>query len=407
MTLLRKNHSEKTSVVEICDPSDRDERLYELLQLHFHPEWGSSYWLQRQEQLGWSVRDRVRTADDLWMLGPLPLADLRCLPVRAFIPRALHEQWPRFIVGETAGTSGEPCATAYRDDEFQSAFIRPFLRVALATGFPRGEPWLWIGPSGPHIIGKAVRELARQTGSMDPFCVDFDPRWAKRLADGSIARERYLDHVTSQALDVFRREEVGVLFATPPTLAALAARLSDRQREAIQGVHYGGMSLTPEMVNDFRSAFPRAVHLSGYGNTLFGVVMEVADGHRLAMDYFPLGDRVQFHVVQWADDDAGAWSGDRAPARVWSGEQAPARDAPAKFDAAVTWPPKLCQRGEGGRVLFHRLDESCMLVGVLERDQVERIAPSPEALALGIHADGLRNPHSPSSLIGRLQTGLY
>ena len=59
------------------------------------------------------------------------------------------------------------------------------------------------------------------------------------------------------------------------------------------------MSLTPEAVNDFRTAFPRAVHLAGYGNTLFGVVMEVADGHRLALDYFPLGDRVHFHVVDW------------------------------------------------------------------------------------------------------------
>ena len=58
---------------------------------------------------------------------------------------------------------------------------------------------------------------------MDPFSVDFDPRWAKKLADGSLARRRYLDHVTAQALDVLEREEVGVLFTTPPALAALAA----------------------------------------------------------------------------------------------------------------------------------------------------------------------------------------
>ena len=76
-------------------------------------------------------------------------------------------------------------------------------------------------------------------------------------------------------------------------------RLSDSQREAIRGIHYGGMSLTAQVVNDFRAAFPRAVHLAGYGNTLFGVVMEMADSHRLAMDYFPLDDRVRFHVVDW------------------------------------------------------------------------------------------------------------
>src|SRR5581483_748641 len=177
-----------------------DDRLCDLLHLHFHPEWGSSYWLEREDRLGWSVRDRIQTLDDLWLLGPTPTADLARYSVRAFVPKALHRQWPRFITGETAGTSGLPSATVYREDEFQEAFITPFLQVARATRFPRGANWLWVGPSGPHIIGKVVRELARQTASMDPFSVDFDPRWAKRLADGSTARQRYLDHVVAQAL---------------------------------------------------------------------------------------------------------------------------------------------------------------------------------------------------------------
>jgi thienamycin biosynthesis protein ThnN len=390
MTLLHRRRKVSEGTTPAVD------RLRDLLNLHFHPEWGSSYWLERQEQLGWDVRDRIRSFDDLWLLGPMRLADLRRFPVRAFIPKALHGQLPRFVLGETAGTSGEPCLTAYRDDEFQAAFVTPFLRVAQATGFPRGEPWLWVGPTGPHIIGKVARELARQTGSMDPFSVDFDPRWAKRLADGSTARQRYLDHVTTQALDVLQREEVAVLFTTPPALAALAARLSDGQREAIRGIHYGGMSLTPETVNDFRAAFPRAIHLGGYGNTLFGVVMEMADAHRLAMDYYPLGDRVQFHVVDWPNEN---------PVEALSGHGASTGGDHAA--AACTWPPRLCEKGESGRVLFHRLDESCLFVGVVERDQTERVASSPEAIALGGYADGLRNPHSPSTLAGRLQMGLY
>jgi hypothetical protein len=248
------------------------------------------------------------------------------------------------------------------------------LRVAEVTGFPRGEPWLWVGPSGPHIIGKVVCELARQTGSVDPFSVDFDPRWAQKLAEGSLARQRYLDHVTEQALDVLRREEVGVLFITPPALAALTERLSDRQREAIHGIHYGGMSLTADTINEFRDAYPRAVHLAGYGNTLFGVVMEVADAPRRSIDYFPLSERVRFEIVDGSDGD---------------------------------WPPRRLERGQSGRVLFHRLDESCLLVGVVERDEAECIAPSEAALALGGDADGLRNPRPPDMLAGRLQLGLY
>ena len=352
-----------------------DDRLRDLLALHFHPVYGSAYWLGRQERLGWNVHDRVRSLDDLWRLGPTPPDDLRRFPLRSFIPRAFHEMLHRFVVGETAGTSGEPRATAYRDDEFDEAFVTPFLLAAEASGFPRGLPWLWVGPCGPHVIGKAVRELARRTGSMDPFSVDFDPRWAKKLADGSMGRRRYLDHVIEQARDVLDREQVGVLFTTPPALEALARRMTNRQREAIRGVHYGGMSILPAAVNEFRAAFPQAVHLAGYGNTLFGVVMEVADGPREAMDYFPLADRVRFHVADCGEDDA--------------------------------WPPRSVGRGQRGRVLFDRLDESCLLVGVAERDEATAVAPSGVARALGGRADGLRDPGPPAGGAAKLRLGLY
>lgn len=350
-----------------------DDRLCAVLDLHLHPRHGSAYWLRRQAALGFDVRDRVRNLADLRLLGPTPADDLRRFPVRDFIPVALHGRLDRFVTGETAGTSGRPCATAYRGDEFEAAFIAPFLAVAEAVGFPRDVPWLWVGPSGPHIIGKVVRELARRTGSIDPFSVDFDPRWAKKLACGSFAQKRYLEHVTAQTLDVLQREDIGVLFTTPPALAALAAGMTDRQREAIRGVHYGGTSIAPDAVNNFRAAFPNAVHLAGYGNTLFGVVMEVADGHRTAMDYFPLGDRVAFEVVTEAEG----------------------------------WPPAPVGRGERGRVMFHRFDESALLVNVVERDEAEAVPPGPEAASLRVTADGLRDPRPPEALNAKLQHGLY
>ena len=356
-----------------------DERLRELIRIHFHPEFGSAYWLRRQDRLGFQVADRVRCLQDLHWLGPTSLSDLRGNPVRDMIPRAFHGVLSRFILGETAGTSGPPVATAYREDEFQEAFVEPFLRVVRATGFPTGLQWLWIGPSGPHIIGKAVRELARQTDCMDSFSVDFDPRWAKKLADGSTARDRYLEHVITQALDVLAREEIGVLFTTPPTLEALASRLGNRQRESIRGIHYGGMSLTAETVNHFRQVFPKAVHLAGYGNTLFGVLMEVSDEPREAMDYYPLSERVLFTTI--AD--------------------------PGDSEGGPVWPPVPAGVGQPGRVMFHRLDETCLLANVVERDLADEIPVSAEAVALGATLIGLRNPRVPASLGKKLQLGLY
>ena len=85
--------------------------------------------------------------------------------------------------------------------------IPPDTYFVVGDNYPRScDSRVWGPIPRSDIIGKVVRELARQTGSMDPFSVDFDPRSAKRLADGSTARQRYLDHVTTQALDVLRRD---------------------------------------------------------------------------------------------------------------------------------------------------------------------------------------------------------
>ena len=75
-------------------PTDSDDRLCDLLALHFHLRHGSAYWLGRQERLGWNVRDRVRSLDDLWLLGPMPLDDLRRHPAAVLHPESLpRDRW--------------------------------------------------------------------------------------------------------------------------------------------------------------------------------------------------------------------------------------------------------------------------------------------------------------------------
>ena len=71
------------------------------------------------------------------------------------------------------------------------------------------------------------------------------------------------------------------------------------------------------------------------------------------------------------------------------------------------WPPERCAPGQRGRVLFHRLDASCLLVGVVERDEAELVDPSQAALELGSIVPGLRDPRPPAHVTPRLQLGLY
>ena len=348
----------------------QDEHLRDVLDLHLHPKHGSPFWLKSQHALGWDIRDRVRSVGDLRLLGTREPSELRNLSAWEFVPRGLHGKRGEFVVGESGGTSGTPVATVYDGDDFREAFIMPFVEAATHVGFPRGVPWLFLGPSGPHIIGKAARELARSLESPEPWTVDFDPRWAKKLGS-PLASRRYLDHVVDQACDVFAREEIGVLFATPPVLRRLSERWSDAHRDRLEAIHYGGLEVTAQGVNEFRQQFPRAVHLSGYGNTLFGCALEVAAGERTAMDYFPRGPRLIFDL-----DSTGIGS------------------TPT-------------ENGRRGPVVFHRLDRSCLLVGIRERDWAELVPPGHAATRLGWTGQGVRNPGPPVVEKPTVKSGIY
>ncbi len=346
-----------------------DARLRRVVGIHFDPDLGTPYWLDRQRSLGCDARRDIRSVDDLPILGEMTQTDLAERPLVDYIPRRFSDQMHRFIIGQTGGTTGPGVWTAYLENEFAEAFITPFEVAARHVGFPNREQWLFVGPSGPHIIGKVVRALANALGSADPFTIDLDPGWARRLAPGSFAHKRYLAHVTEQAMRIINAQNIGVLFTTPAVIESLAEEMAEHRRRAIRGIHLGGLRVRPEQLTRIHALFPRAVVLAGYGNTLMGCCLELdVSPSREHLDYYPFGDRLLLDVVDHR--------GDAKPV------------------------------GEQGTVRLTRLDESFLIVNMRERDQAVRVAPKP-GVPTGYTDAGLRNPHTPETPSARPTGGLY
>ena len=366
-------------------------RLERILRLHFDAERGAPYWLDKQNELGIDVAEHVKSIEDLSILGPMDEDALARRPIEDFIPRILHNS-DDYLLAETAGTTNRPKFAVHRRDEFEEAFITPFVKAAERVSFPKRCHWLFVGPTGPHIIGRAARGCARALGAADVFTVDFDPRWAKKLPSGSFAASRYLQHIEDQALHALEVQNIGVLFATPAVLTSLAEKMQEARRVAIRGVHLGGMSASAEFMNRMSEQFPNAVILSGYGNTLFGMMPQLHYQRYTGFDYFPYGDRLVVRLVPIPDEDT-------------------------KPDITTQ-----VEYGRRGRVMVHRLDEMQFLANVLERDTAVRIPPvcsvpvraserTPYGVttnaADGFFQDGLRDPQPIVNDVLKPAIGLY
>ncbi len=359
----------ETCLGELSGPVANSDRLRYMMDVHFDTKLGTPFWIDRAQRLGVDPRNDVKRFKDLVMLGDLSASELQERPLTDYIPRRFHGQIDQMLLGQTGGATGPGTWTAYRDDEFEAAFIEPFALSAAHVGFPRGERWLFIGPSGPHIIAKAAPRLARRVDSPEPFSVDFDPRWARKLPDDSIASQRYTQHVVDQVMDVINKQDIGVLFATPSVLTRLARVMTEAQRLRIRGVHYGGMALDVDLLRSLQTeSFPNAVHLSGYGNTLLGCCLELNVEPGRTPAYFPLGDRLVFETL---DADC----------------------KPTTF-------------GEPGQLRVTRLDETFLIVRLLERDNARLVAPPTDAPD-GFVMPGVDNPRPLSKPDANTTTGLY
>ena len=343
--------------------------IEEILAIHFDEKFGSRFWLDVKKTLSFDPCQEIKSRDGFHLLGPMNVEALRRRPLLDFIPKCLHNELPGMILSETGGTTGTPCRRVFLADEFTQAFLDPWSRAAQKRGFPMQAAWLFIGPSGPHIIGQAARAMSRKVGSLECFSVDCDVRWFKKQAPDSLGATLYLDHVMDQALNIIDTQNIEVLFTTPPLLRILRKRISEEQRRIIRGIHLGGTRLDSEEYQRINEQdFPQAVLLPGYGNSLSGVAFEDSEAAP--------GSPPVYHI-----DDPALWM-QIIPDSIGNTASALER----------TQPP-----GVQGRIVLHRLDKSFMIVNLLERDMARYVDSNQDRIT-GVTSRKESIPHA---------TGLY
>ncbi len=246
-----------------------DTHVREMVDWHFSPKTGSLFWLNWAEK-HFDPRQEVKSFDDLVRKFPHFQAEwLRDLQPDIWVPAEYRGRPYRIF--ETGGALGMPMQRICWEDH--ESDYEAFGEAIREEHFPRGLAWLMVGPTGPHRWRLAIEHLANLRASPCYF-VDFDPRWAQKLAASgqSAQAEAYTDHVVEEAAVLLKHRKIAGLCTTPKLLQALAERL-DLHHFGIRGLICGGAPLTSDsarlivenILEDRIGFYPT------YGNMLVGV----------------------------------------------------------------------------------------------------------------------------------------
>ena len=321
-----------------------DAHVRDIVNWHFDPATGCSFWLDRARALGWDPRQEIKGFSDLQRFGPFEDEWLRGGPVERWVPRGLAGQ-PVFVF-ETGGTTGVP-KTRIACNDFRTDY-ELFSATLPDEHFPKGANWLMLGPSGPRRLRLAVEHLAQHRGGIC-FCVDLDPRWVVTLIKKGWSEhlEAYKDHVINQAVTILSaNHDIRCLFTTPKLLEALALKLESNgttiRKAGITGIFSGGTEFTPQW-NRFahEELLDGAYMTPTYGNTLMGLAASAPTGphNNYKITYYAPQPRAVLDVVD--------------------------------FDH----PDRVVDYGESGRIRLTTLTKECFIPGFLERDEGEREPP--------------------------------
>lgn len=322
-----------------------DAQTVEMVEWHFNPATGCSFWLEKAKELKFDPRKEVKGFDDLRKFPLFEDEWLRGGPVRRWLPKGLEGR-PVYVF-ETGGTTGIPKTRVVVDD-FRIDY-ELFSETLPDEYFPKGSNWLMLGPSGPRRLRLAVEHMAQFRGGIS-FCVDLDPRWVvKLLKKGKIAEvKEYSDHVIDQAMTILSAgHEIKCMFTTPKLLEALAMRLmnegSSIAESGIKGIFCGGTEFTPQWYRFAREELlgDQVYITPTYGNTLMGLAcgkpFDPADNYKIT--YFAPEPRAVIEVVDFRDHT------------------------------------KVVDYGQTGRVKLYTLTKEVFIPGFLERDEGEREKP--------------------------------
>ncbi len=270
----------------------------DIVQWHFNPETGCSFWLEYAKKLDWDPRQEIQGYEDLARFGPFQDEWLRGGPVTRWVPKAYADK-PVYVF-ETGGSTGVPNRASV--SKTSASITKPSATRCRTNIFRKAPTGSCSAHQARAVCGWPSSILAQYRGGIC-FMVDLDPRWVIKLLKMGQAKmaEAYKQHVVDQGLTLLRaHDNIKMPFHHHAEAVGSALRKSLAQKDGHYGVFCGGTEMTPQFHRFAVEELLDGVYFAPtYGNTLMGLATHKprVPEDNYAIIYYPPSPRAMIEVV--------------------------------------------------------------------------------------------------------------
>lgn len=313
-----------TDLPHLSKAVDMETYLQSVMELHFHPDHGTPYWLDRESELDFDPREDIRSVADL---AKFPSADedaLRSPPgLRRLMPRALDAT--DVDISNSSGTTSTKKSMPY--GRAVSADMAEWYAWHVGQRSATDEDWFAIGPYG--LYERHMVAAANATGQACHF-VGIEPKLLKKQARvvqqmtagvGGLLRSlpklgtglkglarfeatmRAAEDIVSTQSFAHMASGVGI----PQRLHSTLEETGPTDPEDIQTLLLSGGHVPEEEREELASLYPNASVVPMYATSFTGACIDHPDTDHVA--YYPMAPSAFLDVVD--EDDERVEEGER------------------------------------------------------------------------------------------------
>lgn len=313
--ILSESSPSNSSLPHLSSSLDIDEYIQAVVELHFDPEYGTPYWIDRMDDLDFDPRSEINSVSDLTKFPPADEEALRDSQIRYITPQ--YYDVTDIDISNSSGTTGQKKSMPYGRPVSED--MGKWYAYHVSQRSPIDEDWLAIGPYGLyehhlvtaantcgqacHFVGIESKFLKKQagvlqemTGGIGGFLRSLPDLKAglKGMARLEATISAAEDIVTSQS---FQHLASGV--GIPQQLHPILEEKGPTDPGDVETILLSGGHVSKERRNELAELYPNAAIVPMYATSFTGACIDHWETEHVA--YYPMAPAAFLDVVDEND----------------------------------------------------------------------------------------------------------